>query len=245
MSRARSARRPRWRRCARARRTTSSRTTSGASCRRSTARSGSVASGASVPGRRPSGRPMERRFREVLAMAPDAIVATDEDYRITIFNRAAEEMFGVVEAKALGRSIKALVPGLFTDAPGPDLRDLYRLSGVAGPLAIRREITGRRRDRRGVLRRGVDLAAGRGRTPDLHGGHPRRQRAPGARGAAPPRAEDGGGRPAHRRHRARLQQPAHGDPRQSRAAARRSRGRIRRRRSWCATPTRRGTAARS
>jgi len=87
---------------------------------------------------------LERRFREVLAMAPDAIVVTDEDYRITIFNRAAEEMFGVVETKALGRSINALVPGLFTNAPGTNLRDLYRLSGIAGPLAIRREITGRR-----------------------------------------------------------------------------------------------------
>jgi PAS domain S-box-containing protein len=90
-------------------------------------------------------RAMERRFREVLAMAPDAIVVTDEDYRITIFNRAAEEMFGVVEVEGLGRSINNLVPGLFTNAPGPNLRELYRLSGAVGPLAIRREITGRRR----------------------------------------------------------------------------------------------------
>jgi two-component system, cell cycle sensor histidine kinase and response regulator CckA len=87
----------------------------------------------------------ERRFREVLAMAPDAIVTTDEDLRITIFNRAAEEMFGVAREKALGRSIEDLVPGLFTDAPVPDLRDQPWFSGVAAPLAIRREITGRRR----------------------------------------------------------------------------------------------------
>ena len=33
--------------------------------------------------------------------------------------------------KALGRSINGLVPGLFTNAPGTDLRDLYRLSGMS------------------------------------------------------------------------------------------------------------------
>ena len=46
-----------------------------------------------------------------------------------------------------------------------------------------------------------------------------RHRAEEPRGAAPPGAEDGGGRPARRRHRARLQQPAHGHPGLRRAAA--------------------------
>ena len=58
----------------------------------------------------------------------------------------------------------------------------------------------------------------------------RRDRAPrGDRGGAAPGAEDGGGRPAHRRHRARLQQSAHRDHRQSRpraAPARRRRTRV-------------------
>src|SRR3546814_1957480 len=36
----------------------------------------------------------ERRFRHILALAPDAIVAADEGFRITIYNRAAEAQFG-------------------------------------------------------------------------------------------------------------------------------------------------------
>ena len=49
----------------------------------------------------------------------------------------------------------------------------------------------------------------------------RHHRAQAARGAAAPGAEDGGDRPARRRRRPRLQQPAHRDPR-LRAAARRA-----------------------
>ena len=59
----------------------------------------------------------------------------------------------------------------------------------------------------------------------------RRDRAPrGDRGGTAPVAEDGGGRPPDRRHRARLQQSAHRHHRQSRsraAPARRARSRVR------------------
>ena len=66
-------------------------------------------------------------------------------------------------------------------------------------------------------------AAGR---PVPHGRHrARRHRAPAARGAAPPGAEDGSGRPPGGRNRARLQQPAHRHPRIVRAAARAARTR--------------------
>ncbi len=69
----------------------------------------------------------------------------------------------------------------------------------------------RRADDRYALRlREPDRSARRGR----HGRardrvHSRRDERASPRGAAPPGAEDGGRRPARRRHRARLQQPAH------------------------------------
>ncbi len=58
--------------------------------------------------------------------------------------------------------------------------------------------------------------------------HPRHHRAADPRGAAAPGAEDGGGRPARRRDRARLQQPADRDRglRRDRAAADRRRARL-------------------
>ncbi len=55
--------------------------------------------------------------------------------------------------------------------------------------------------------------------PERHRTQSRRAGAPGGRRAAAPVAEDGSGRAAHRRHRPRLQQHPHGDPRQRRCAA--------------------------
>ena len=66
-------------------------------------------------------------------------------------------------------------------------------------------------------------------------------RAADARGAAAAGAEDGGDRPARRRHRARLQQPADGDHRLRRAAARQRSTRATR--DARATSTRSGSAA--
>ncbi|SLN75707.1 PAS domain S-box protein [Oceanibacterium hippocampi] len=55
-------------------------------------------------------RAVELKFREVLAMAPDAIVAADENQRITIFNRAAEALFGYDAAEVSGQPIAILRP---------------------------------------------------------------------------------------------------------------------------------------
>lgn len=47
----------------------------------------------------------EARFRGVLQSAPDALVLSDQDARITMVNPAFERLFGVAEADALGRPL--------------------------------------------------------------------------------------------------------------------------------------------
>ncbi|MGE0746663.1 MAG: response regulator [Rhodospirillales bacterium] len=55
-------------------------------------------------------RTAEARFRQILALAADAIVALDEDRRITVFNAAAERLFGLAAADAIGQGVGLLVP---------------------------------------------------------------------------------------------------------------------------------------
>jgi PAS domain S-box-containing protein len=52
----------------------------------------------------------ERRFRELLEAAPDAILEVDRDGRVVMTNRAAEEMFGYSREELLGRSVDQLIP---------------------------------------------------------------------------------------------------------------------------------------
>ena len=53
----------------------------------------------------------EARFKEIVSTAMDAIVIFDGEQHITLFNTAAERMFGISTAKAVGQSITALFEG--------------------------------------------------------------------------------------------------------------------------------------
>jgi diguanylate cyclase (GGDEF)-like protein/PAS domain S-box-containing protein len=53
------------------------------------------------------------RFRAVVDSAYDAIVTIDEQHNITLFNRAAENLFGYASAEVLGRPIETLLPKKF------------------------------------------------------------------------------------------------------------------------------------
>jgi diguanylate cyclase (GGDEF)-like protein/PAS domain S-box-containing protein len=55
----------------------------------------------------------DSRFRAVVDSAYDAIVSIDEQHNITLFNRAAENLFGYPSAEVLGRPIVMLLPERF------------------------------------------------------------------------------------------------------------------------------------
>ena len=52
----------------------------------------------------------ERRFRELLEAAPDAILEVDQEGRIVLLNRVTERLFGYSREELLGRPVEMLVP---------------------------------------------------------------------------------------------------------------------------------------
>jgi PAS domain S-box-containing protein len=52
----------------------------------------------------------ERRYRQLTEATQDAIVVTDHDCRITLFNPAAEQLFGYQPEEVLGKPVDLLVP---------------------------------------------------------------------------------------------------------------------------------------
>jgi len=54
--------------------------------------------------------PEERRFRELLDAAPDAIMQVDAEGRIILLNRVTEAMFGYTRDELLGKPVEVLIP---------------------------------------------------------------------------------------------------------------------------------------
>ena len=52
----------------------------------------------------------ERRFRELLEAAPDAIIEVDSEGRIVLLNRVTEDLFGYRREELLGQPVELLVP---------------------------------------------------------------------------------------------------------------------------------------
>ncbi len=95
----------------------------------------------------------EDRFRIVVEAMPNAIIVADQEQKLSLVNRKAEEMFGYRRVEMLGKKIEFLMPERFRDKhPGlvkqyintPTIRamgagrDLYGLSktGVEIPIEI-------------------------------------------------------------------------------------------------------------
>ena len=90
-------------------------------------------------------RSSEAKLARILAIAGDAIVSMDAQHRITLFNEAAERMFGYSSAEALGQPIDILIPTRFQAAHRQHV-ELFALGPeVARRMGERQEVTGRRR----------------------------------------------------------------------------------------------------
>ncbi len=163
----------------------------------------------------------EERFRMLTSLSPVGVFLTDRRGDLIYVNEALAQMLGMPGEEALGRNWASGSPGRprrpaiamaqgLRSASGHPRRDPHRRRWRAKPVGAD---TGKP----------AALAGWRGHR--LHRRRHRRDRAPQRGGTAPPGAEDGCGRPAYGRDRARLQQPARHRPGQPRAAARtRARG---------------------
>jgi PAS domain S-box-containing protein len=88
---------------------------------------------------------LERRFRQLLEAAPDAIVEVAADGQIVLVNRIAEEMFGYVRDELLGQSVDLLVPDAIRHRHYRH-RDKYLEQPRTRPMGTGLELYARRRD---------------------------------------------------------------------------------------------------
>ncbi|HMF97956.1 MAG TPA: ATP-binding protein [Vicinamibacterales bacterium] len=81
-------------------------------------------------------RAAELRVRSILDTAAEGIVSFDEQGRIESFNRAAEQLFGLEQAQAIGQDIRSMIPAI------ADFIDTNAAEAVGGErVGIRRDGT--------------------------------------------------------------------------------------------------------
>jgi len=87
----------------------------------------------------------EAKFSSIIAISADAIVAVDEDQRVTIFNEAASKTFGWEPHEVIGKPLDLLIPERFRESHRKHLRAFAaepiksRSMGPRGPLAALRK----------------------------------------------------------------------------------------------------------
>jgi PAS domain S-box-containing protein len=86
-------------------------------------------------------RESQNRLESIVASAMDAIIATDSEHRIVVFNAAAEAMFGCPAQEAILTSIDRFIPERFRSAHKEHMRRFattgafHRVTGILGLTA--------------------------------------------------------------------------------------------------------------
>ena len=91
------------------------------------------------------GMQTERRFRELLEAAPDAIIEVDRDGRIVLINLVAEKLFGYKREELMGQTVETLVPDALR-AGHAQHRAGYWDHAVTRPMGSGLALRGRRKD---------------------------------------------------------------------------------------------------
>jgi PAS domain S-box-containing protein len=87
----------------------------------------------------------ERRFRELLEAAPDAIIEVDREGRILLLNPVTEKLFGYNREELLGQPVEILVPDALS-GHHPQHRARYWDHPVTRPMGSGLALHGRRKD---------------------------------------------------------------------------------------------------
>jgi PAS domain S-box-containing protein len=90
-------------------------------------------------------RRSEQQLRALFEFSPDAIIASDQEGRITQANAQVEEFFGYTKAELLGQSVDVLVPERFRRTH-PAHRKEYSDRARVRQMGIGLELYGRRKD---------------------------------------------------------------------------------------------------
>lgn len=84
----------------------------------------------------------EERLQGIIGLAQDAILTTDENLNITLFNRAAENLFGYDADDILGRPLSLLIPERFRPDHEVHIAGFAASTVQAQVMTNRREVQG-------------------------------------------------------------------------------------------------------
>jgi len=91
-------------------------------------------------------RASQARFAGILEISAEAVVSTDEKQNITLFNRAAETIFGYTADEALGKSLDLLIPERFRAIHHAHVERFVKSDKNSLLMSDRRRVFGRRKD---------------------------------------------------------------------------------------------------
>jgi len=86
----------------------------------------------------------EKKLRGIVSLAADAIISTDDSYRITLFNPAAERIFEYRAEDVLGKPLDLLIPEGSRDSHHAHLDEFRRSAQQGKEMGQRGQIWGRR-----------------------------------------------------------------------------------------------------
>jgi PAS domain S-box-containing protein len=86
----------------------------------------------------------EVRLAGIIGSAMDAVISTDEDHRIILFNNAAEKIFGYTEGEVIGQPLDLLIPEQFRHAHQRHMRAFGQTGATRQLMGTSGGIYGRR-----------------------------------------------------------------------------------------------------
>jgi PAS domain S-box-containing protein len=86
----------------------------------------------------------QQRLNAFIESAMDAIITVDEDQKIVMFNRAAEEMFGSSSAESMGQPLDRFLPERFRDAHRYHVQEFGQLGVTSRKMGKLGTVTGLR-----------------------------------------------------------------------------------------------------
>lgn len=91
-------------------------------------------------------RVSQRRFSGILAISAEAVLSMDAGHKITLFNQAAENIFGYTAAEILGQPMELLIPERFRKVHNEHVARFARSDKNNLLMSDRRRVLGLRKD---------------------------------------------------------------------------------------------------
>jgi PAS domain S-box-containing protein len=89
-------------------------------------------------------RRTEAIYSSIISISADAIISIDEDQRITLFNRGAEEIFCLGAEEAVGQPLDILIPATYREIHRRHVREFIESPVVARRMGERGQVLGLR-----------------------------------------------------------------------------------------------------